>query len=91
MDDQNGYKPKPEDFVERAERVSKNWSGESWTPDRTLSEFQLYGPAKRAEYLDAIDEQLRTADTANLRRYATLVNMRRQMDHIHHSFRKVGR
>jgi hypothetical protein len=79
------------DFLERADNISKNWTGEGISRDEVVNRFHLYSHQKRAEALDAFDSELRTTDTSNLRRYSKLVALRRDMDHVHHNLRKVGR
>jgi hypothetical protein len=79
------------DFLERADNISKNWTGEGIDHGQVVERFHLYSLEKRAEALDAFDSELRTADTSNLRRYSKLVALRRDMDHVHHNLRKVGR
>jgi hypothetical protein len=79
------------DFIERAETVSKNWTGEAFTDDRLIEEFHLYGHAKRAAALDQFDEDLATADPSNLNRFVRLTSLRRNLDHVHHRLRKAGR
>jgi hypothetical protein len=80
-----------EDFIDRFERISKNWTGESWTPERTLQEFQMFGHAKRSEILDQLDEAMPDASSGNLRRYVDLTSLRDDMGTIHHALRKAGR
>jgi hypothetical protein len=79
------------DFIERSAQISRNWTGEEWGPEQLVQEFHLYGHRKRAEALDQLDDHLRTVDTSNLRKYARLTSLRRQMDDVHHTLRKVGR
>lgn len=79
------------DFIERTASVSRNWTGEEWGPDESLRAFQLYGPDRRAATLDEMDQQLREIEPTNLRRYAQLNALRRDMDRVHHNLRKVGR
>jgi hypothetical protein len=79
------------DIIERIEKISRNWTGEEWTPDRALDEFHLYGHAKRVAILDDFDAELQNADTSNLRRYSDLTLLRRQMDNAHHALRKANR
>jgi hypothetical protein len=80
-----------EDFVDRIERISKNWTGESFTPEQTLQEFQMFGQAKRSEILDQLDEAMPDASLGNLRKYVRLTSLRRDMDNVHHALRKAGR
>lgn len=80
------------DFIDRAENISKNWTGEAFSDDRLIQEFHLYGHAKRADALDQFDAELATTDTSkNFNRYVRLTSLRRNMDHVHHALRKAGR
>jgi hypothetical protein len=82
---------KQPDLIDGFERTSQNWTGESWTPEKSIEQFQLYGAAKRATILDQLDDALRTADTSNLRNYTRLTSLRRDLSNVHHAQRKVGR
>lgn len=79
------------DFIERAENISKNWTGEPFSDDRMVEEFHLYGHVKRAQTLDAFDTELANADTSDLKRFVRLDTLRHRMDQVHHALRKAGR
>lgn len=80
------------DFIERAESISKNWTGESFSEEQMLQEFHLYGHAKRAQALDQFDAELASPDAAdNVNRFVQLSSLRRNMDRVHHALRKAGR
>ena len=79
------------DFIERAEKISENWTGEAFSPERTLEEFHLYGHAKRAAALDQFDTELANTNPSNLRRYAELNDLHRRMRTAHANLRSVGR
>ena len=48
------------DFLEDANSISKNWTGEEITPEKMIDLFALYGHSRRAAYLDNLDEQMKT-------------------------------
>ncbi len=79
------------DFLTRVETISRNWTGEEWTPERALQEFPLYDWSYRAAVLDDFDRELASADTSDLRRYSQLTSVRQKMDNLHHALRKAGR
>ena len=79
------------DLIDRTAQMWRNRIGEDVGPAELLQEFQLCGPGKRVEALDQLDEELRTADTSNLRKYVRLTKLRRDMDHMHHSLRQIRR
>jgi hypothetical protein len=84
------------DFIERAESISKNWTGEKWSPDAMVNEFHLYSLEKRANALDDLDRELREmgpVDTSqsSLRRHANLHRLRARLDEVHHALRKANR
>jgi hypothetical protein len=85
------------DFIERAEGISKNWTGEAYSDDRVVQEFHLYGHAKRAHALDALDAELSNVDgdlsagTSAANRLVRLNTLRNRMDQVHHALRKAGR
>ncbi|MET4230186.1 hypothetical protein ABIA85_003453 [Bradyrhizobium sp. LA6.10] len=79
------------DFIERTASIAKNWTGEEWGPDKIIEEFQLYGHSRRSTTLDDMDQQLREMKPSNLRRYAQLNALRRDLDRVHHALRKAGR
>lgn len=80
------------DFIERAESISKNWTGEAFSEERMIQEFHLYGHAKRAATLDQFDAELTSAsDPSSLRRYVRLNRLRTNLDRVHHALRKAGR
>jgi hypothetical protein len=48
------------DFLEDANSIARNWSGQEATPEFMVNEFAMYGHAKRAAYLDNLDKQMKT-------------------------------
>lgn len=78
-------------FIERAEDVSKNWTGEPFSDERIVQEFHLYGHAKRAQTLDAFDIELANADTSDVKKITRLASLRGEMDRVHHALRKANR
>ena len=44
-----------------SEKVESFWSnrGLEWSPDKALEHFTLYGPRKRSEALDLLDQEYR--------------------------------
>jgi hypothetical protein len=61
------------------------------TPDEIIEEFHVYGHAKRAAALDQLDAALADADTSNLRKYARVTSLRRDLGRAHEALRKAGR
>lgn len=80
-----------DDFLERTQRSAENWSGESLSPDQMVERFQLYGAAKRAADLDRFDAELRETEPSNLRNFARLHKLRRDLGATHQALRKAGR
>ena len=74
----------------------QHWVGEDRGPDEIKRDFQLYGHTKRAEALDQIDEHLRTigevgSGEGELRNYAKLTRLRRDLGKTHADLIKVRR
>ena len=76
---------------ERITQALPNHTGEAWSPERTRADFHLFSHTKRAETLDVIDDHLRRADPSNLRKYAGLTKLRRDLVATHTTLRKAGR
>jgi hypothetical protein len=79
------------DFIERARSIAKNWTGGEMTPDEIVEEFHVYGHVKRAAALDQLDVELADADTSDLRKYARLTSLRRDLGRVHEALRKANR
>jgi hypothetical protein len=79
------------DFIQHAQDVAKNWSGEEMTPESMINEFALYGHAKRAAFLDNVDRQMKTPNDSNLRKLSDLVWLRGELSELHHKLRKAER
>jgi hypothetical protein len=90
MSDENN-EPEDGDFLEQANRTAENWSGHEATPEFLISEFALYGHAKRAAYLDNIDKQMKTPNDSNLRRLSDLVSLKGELSALHRRLRESGR
>jgi hypothetical protein len=79
-------------FIAKTENFWRN-RGLEWSPEKALDHFMLYGPKKRAEAMDQIDEELRNFEptTENLRQMMELREIRQNFDAVHHQAMKVGR
>ena len=80
-----------DDFLARIESISRNHTGEAWSPEAVKEAWPLYGADERANTLVDFDAALTSVDTSDLRRYAQLTRLRQDLDVIHHTLRKVGR
>lgn len=83
----------PTDF-ERITRNLPNHTGEPWSAERVKENFHLYSHEKRATTLDVIDDHLRTQQPegeSNLREFARLSKLRRDLVATHSTLRKAGR
>lgn len=82
-----------ENSIDVARNTSRNWTGEEMTPDAMLSEFKLFGHARRAQMLDQIDSEFKAMDVdeSNLKKFAEYSGFRRNMHKLHHTLRKAGR
>jgi hypothetical protein len=72
-----------DDFLEKVEKTHERWTGEQWSPEKTLDSFPLYGKAKRIEALEQIDAAVKAADTSNLREYTRLTRIQRDAEFKH--------
>jgi hypothetical protein len=79
------------DFISRIESISRNYTGDEWTPQRALQDWPLYDPAYRSSVLVDFDAELARIDTSDLRKYSELTALRQRMDDMHHAMRKAGR
>jgi hypothetical protein len=79
------------DFLEDANSIAKNWTGEEITPESMIDQFALYGHAKRAAYLDNLDKQMKTPNDSNLRRLSDLITLKGELSALHHRLRESGR
>ena len=83
-----------DDFLKLVDQSARNWTGEGRAPDQIQADFHLYGHGKRAEALDQFDEHLRklgSVEGEDLRRYARLTSLRRNLGQVHSTLIKVGR
>jgi hypothetical protein len=79
------------DFLDRVERSHERWTGEQWSPEKTLDSFMLHGRAKRIEALEQLDAAVKEAGTTNLREYSRLTRLQRDMESKHQAMIKSGR
>jgi hypothetical protein len=79
------------DFIDRVRSISRNWTGEEFTPERAVDQFQLYGADFRAGVLDDYDRELAAADTSDLRKYSQLTSLHSRLSQLHHNLRRAGR
>jgi hypothetical protein len=79
------------EFLERVEKTHERWTGEEWSPEKTLNNFALYGKTKRIEALEQIDAAVKSADTSNLREYTRLTRLQRDVELQHQLLIKNGR
>jgi hypothetical protein len=80
-----------DDPIERANEISQIWTGEPITPEKMVEEFALYGISKRAQYLDDLEQKLKTPNDSNLRKVSDLITLRGQLSALHHRLRESGR
>jgi hypothetical protein len=81
-----------DDFIERVEKSHERWTGEQWSPEKTLENFPLYGRAKRIAALEQSDQALREeAERGSLPRYTRLARLHTDLENIHQKLVKVGR
>jgi hypothetical protein len=76
------------DLTEQLEDTHRNWTGGEWTPEVTVNQFRIRGPAQRAVVLDTFDRELRKADTSShsensLRKISELMDLRARLDLEH--------
>lgn len=76
---------------ERITQSLPNHTGEPWSPERTREDFHLFSHSKRAEAIDLIDDHLRKLEPSNLRKYAEITKLRRDLLATHTTLRKAGR
>ena len=76
---------------ERITRNLPNHTGEPWSPEKVKENFHLYSHEKRASTLDVIDDHIRTSEPSNIREYARLSKLRRDLAATHTTLRKAGR
>jgi hypothetical protein len=79
------------DFLEDANSISKNWTGEEITPEKMIDLFALYGHSRRAAYLDNLDKQMKTPNDSNLRKLSDLITLKGELSALHHRLRESGR
>ena len=79
------------DFIDRVRSISRNWTGEEFSSERTLSEFKLYNADFRASVLDDYDRELAAADTSDLRKYSQMTSFHSRLSQLHHQMRRAGR
>ena len=81
-----------DDFLKKVERSHNLWApDEEWTPEKTVENFGLFGPGKRIEALEQIDQAIATADTSNLRKFARLTRLRTDLEETHRNLKRVNR
>jgi hypothetical protein len=80
-----------ESDFERITRNLPNHTGEAWSPEKVSQNFHLYSHDKRATTLDVIDDHMRSADTSDVRAYARLSKLRRDLVATHSTLRKANR
>jgi hypothetical protein len=80
-----------DEFIEKVGKSHERWTGEQWSPEKTLDNFPLYGNAKRIEALEQIDAAVKDADTSNLREYTRLTRLQREVELQHQMLLKNGR
>jgi hypothetical protein len=84
-----------DDFLDRVNQAGQNWFGEDRGPDEIKRDFHLYGQSKRAEALDQLDEHLRTQTElkgeGEIRSFARLSRLRRELGGMHQTLMKVRR
>jgi hypothetical protein len=78
-------------FLEKVATSYERWTGDEWSPEKTVSNFALYGRAKRVEALEQIDRAVQEASTADLRNYARLTRLHRQVEDLHRRMTSEGR
>jgi hypothetical protein len=80
------------DFMKRVAKSHERWTGQEWSPEKTLENFPLYGKAKRIEALEQIDAAVEAANPeGNLREYARLTRLQREVQLQHELMLKNGR
>jgi hypothetical protein len=80
----------PTDF-ERLTQSMPNHTGEAWSAESTRENFHLYSHDRRASALDLLDDHLRQSEPSNIREYARLGKLRRDLAATHSTLRKAGR
>jgi hypothetical protein len=76
------------DLTKQIEDTHRNWSGGEWTPQVTINQFRIRGPAQRSQILDQFDSELSKVDTSsdsegNLRKISELTDLRARLDLEH--------
>lgn len=82
-----------DDFLKVIETTHERWTGESWSPEKTLENFVVYGRAKRIAALEQLDGAVKstTPTQGNMRRYATLTALQREAERLHQMMIRNGR
>jgi hypothetical protein len=82
-----------DDFIERVEKSHERWTGQEWSPEKTKESFALYGKASRITALEQLDAAITEvpATEGNLRRYAKLTGLQRDLEQMHQLLLKNGR
>ena len=82
-----------DDFIERVEKNHERWTGEKWSPEKTLENFPLYGRAKRIEALEQIESAVKATNPTmgDLRRYSQLTALQREVENLHQRMIKEGK
>jgi len=76
---------------ERITRAMPNHYGEAWSAEKTKENFYLYSHSKRAETLDVLDDHMSRTEPSNIRDYARLSKLRRDLAATHSTLMKAGR
>ena len=79
------------DFLEIVSSSSLNRTGEPRGPADVEASFHLYGPAKRSESLDQIDQAFADCDPDDPRKVHELGQLRRNLRGINGKLLKAGR
>ena len=82
-----------DDYLERIEKTYERHTGESWSPEKTLENFPLFGKAKRIEALEQIEGAVKSATPTegNMRRFSKLTALQREAERLHQMMIKNGR
>jgi hypothetical protein len=82
-----------DDFLEKVEKSHARHTGETWSAEKTLDNFPLYGRAKRIEALEQLDAAVKEtpATEGALRRYTKLTGLQRDLEHMHQLMIRNGR
>jgi hypothetical protein len=77
-------------FLDEVAKAYERWTGDEWSPEKTLVNFVKYGRAKRVVALEQIDRAVQAASTADLREYTRLTSLQRQVEDLHKRMTREG-